>query len=135
VLGSFTNQKERLQRTLHNALAGATYRSSNAEEDGRMLVLEAARGDGRIVSVRFRGVSKSEATREPRSGSPLSIKAVTLRGRSLLALLLPSLRAIPAGSARVRIDIGGARLDIICQDAEWWEGEAALSPDSGGTRP
>ena len=34
---------------------------------------------------------------------------------------LPSMRNVGGGYVRVRIEAGAAMLDIVCQDAEWWE--------------
>jgi hypothetical protein len=125
----FTDQRARLRRILDNALAGAIYDSSERESDARVLVIHAHRGNGRAVTVTFRGVSDSEATAEPQPGASLRLKSVDLRRPALLALLdfilpFPQFRSPGSGYARVRIEAGAARLDIVCQDAEWWEEDA-----------
>lgn len=125
---SFTDQRARLRRILENSLEGALYNSSETEEDGRIVVLHAHRPDGRQVSVRFLAVTSSDATEEPNPGARLTVRGVDVRQGGCLSLLMgfvlflaPRQRAPVAGSARVRIDAGSARLDIVCQDAEWWE--------------
>jgi hypothetical protein len=124
----FTDQRTRLRRILENSLEGALYDSSVTEEDGRVVVLHAHRPDGERVSVRFLAVTSSDATEEPQPGAYLTVRGVDVRQGGCLSLLMgfafflaPRPRAPVAGSARVRIDAGSARLDIVCQDAEWWE--------------
>jgi hypothetical protein len=120
----FTDQRGRLRRILENALQGALYDSSETEEDGRRVVVHAHREGGQRVSVRFRAVASSDATAEPAAGDSMSVRSVDLAGSgclSLLAFAVPRFRSPGPGYARVRIDIGAARLDIVCQDAEWWE--------------
>jgi hypothetical protein len=125
----FTNQRDRLRRVVENALANATYESSR-EEDGRLLVLEARRRpDGKYVVLRFRGVRQSDATETPVSGSSLRLVSIGSAEKfSLLRLFFPFARA-GSGAARVRIDAGAARLDIVCEDAEWWESD---TPNASG---
>ena len=118
---AFTDQRERLRRVVRNAIDGCAYEASREEEGGRMLVIEARRPDGRRVGLRFRGVRSSEATAEPASGSTLRLGSVG--GFSLLRLLFPVHRPSGFESVRVRIEAGEARLDIVCEDAEWWEEE------------
>lgn len=121
---NFTDQRARLRRILENSVDGALYDSSETEEDGRMVVLHAHRQGGQRVSVRLRGVSSSDATEDPRPGDAMSLRGVDLVNPgclSLLAFAFPRLRSPGSGYARVRIDAGAARLDIVCQDAEWWE--------------
>jgi hypothetical protein len=90
-----------------------------------MFVIEARRPDGRRVGVRFRGVEESVATDAPAPGSHMRLRGIGSATRfSFLSLLFPFLRASGFGSARVRIEAGTTRLDIVCQDAEWWEEEA-----------
>jgi hypothetical protein len=127
---AFTDQRGRLRRILQNALANTTYESSERQSDGRVLVLHARRA-GRAVTVTFRGVHDSTATQEPSLGASLSLGAIQIRSGwlSLLDFLLPDavfpqVKAVRSGYARVRIEAGAARLDIVCQDAEWWEDEA-----------
>lgn len=129
---AFTDQRERLRRVLHNALSGSAYESTRSEEDGRTLLLEARRADGRRVGIRFRGVRDSEASQAPAPGSELRLRGVGSADRfSFLGLLFPLLRPTGIGYARVRIEAGGARLDIVCQDAEWWEDDAAPAEPGG----
>jgi hypothetical protein len=124
----FTDQRGRLLRILENSIQGAMYDSSETEEDGRMVVLHAHRRDGQRLTVRFRAVSSSDASEEPQPGATISLRGVDSAEGGCLSLFryLPPFRftrisAPVAGSARVRIDAGAARLDIVCQDAEWWE--------------
>jgi hypothetical protein len=120
----FTDQRGRMRRILENALTGCLYDSSETEENGRMVVLHAHRADGQHVSVRFRAVDRSDATTEPELGAPMSLRSVDLVNQgclSLLAFAFPQFRSPGPGFARVRIEAGTARLDIVCQDAEWWE--------------
>ena len=124
---AFTDQRTRLRRILHNALEACLYDSSEMQEDGRMLVLKAHRASGQAVTVRFRGLSSSEASAEPSAGAPIQIRGVDMASSGCLSLLgfaFPSLRSPGPGYARVRIEAGDARLDIVCQDAEWWEEDA-----------
>ena len=89
-----------------------------------MVVLHAHRADGTRVSVRFRAVSSSDATEEPKPETFLSVHSIDVRNSgclSLLSVAFPRFRSPGPGYARVRIDAGAARLDIVCQDAEWWE--------------
>jgi hypothetical protein len=124
----FPHPKNRVRRIVEAALADSTYVSSQSEGDGSQLLLQARRTDGRRVSVRFRGVRESEATAEPEFGTPLRVVKVG-NGNSfnIVSTLLPILRPPGPPHARVTIQAGSARLDIVCQDAEWWEDEA--SPD------
>ena len=108
------------------ALDGTTFLESHAEENGRHLVIEARRPDGRHTAVRFRAVTNAEATAGTAVGVPLKLRNVVSGPTGCLPLgwFLPALRGIPRGVSRVRIDAGDARLDIVCQDAEWWEDDA-----------
>ncbi len=122
----FTDQRGRLRRILENSIAGCLYDSSETEEDGRVVVIHAHRQGGGRVSVRFLAVASSDATAEPQPGEAISLRNVATAGRGCLSALtfIPFFRlpgAQIADSARVTIDIGAARLDIVCQDAEWWE--------------
>ena len=124
----FTDQRARLRRILENSIQGSLYDSSETEEDGRIVVLHAHRPGGQRIAVRFLAVSSSDATEEPQPGALLSVRSIDVREGGCLSFLLgfafflaPRPRAPVAGSVRVRIDAGAARLDIVCQDAEWWE--------------
>jgi len=46
-------------------------------------------------------------------------------GFSLVRLFFPFLRSPAFGQARVRIEAGAARIEVVCQDAEWWEDSPA----------
>jgi hypothetical protein len=118
--------KHRLTSIVRQALDGATFVASRAEEGGQHLVIEARRPDGRLASVRFRAVSDAEASAGTAVGVPLTLRSVDSGPSGCLPLgwFIPALRGIPRGVSRVRIDAGGAKLDIVCQDAEWWEDEA-----------
>src|SRR5262245_30897570 len=114
----FTNQNERIRRTLENALSGASYAGARSEEGGRMVVIEALRSDGRRIGLRFRGVSRSDANFDATVGEKLQLRSV---GRARFGILGLLFGGGQHGVARVRIDAGKARFDIVCQDAEWWE--------------
>jgi len=124
---NFTNQEHRLRMIVSHGLDGTTFVASHSEEGGRHLVIEARRPDGQATTVRFRAVSNAEATSGTAVGVPLKLNSVRSGPTGCLPLgwFIPALRGIPAGVSRVRIDAGDARLDIICQDAEWWEDDAA----------
>ena len=123
----FTNQRDRLRKVVENALNGATYLSSR-EEDGRMLLLQARRA-GKYVFVRFRGVRQSDATATPDAGVGIRFVNVGSSEKfSLVRLFFPFVRT-GSGAARVRIEAGAARLDIVCEDAEWWESD---TPNASG---
>jgi hypothetical protein len=84
-----------------------------------MVVIEALRTDGRRIHLRFRGVTKSDATLEAVPGEALRLRSIGRATRfSLLGLLFGG---DSHGASRVRIDAGKTRFEIVCQDAEWWE--------------
>jgi hypothetical protein len=121
---------ERLRRILRIALRDCVYVASRAEE-GRQFVLDARRSNGKAVQVRFRGVHSTEIAPRPAAGAPLRIASIR-SGRtlgSLLGLLLPWLRVSAPAPARVTIAAGEARIEVVCEDAEWWE------DDSAGSQP
>jgi hypothetical protein len=124
---AFTDQTHRLRMIVSNALDGTTFVASRSEENGRHLVIEGRRADGRLSAVRFRAVSDAEATSGTEVGVPLKLRDAQAGPTGCLPLgwLIPALRGIPRGVSRVRIDAGGATLNIVCQDAEWWEDEVA----------
>jgi hypothetical protein len=121
----FPGPQDRVRRVLASALANCTFASSRSEDGGRSFVLLARRSDGRPVGVRFRGVRKDggapTAERQPEAGAALSVKSVKREGGSLVSRLFPLIKPPGPMYARVRIDAGPATLDIVCQDAEWWE--------------
>lgn len=120
----FTDQKERLRRIVENAISGCTFEGASSEQAGRQLLLRARRPDGTIANLRFRGVQNSVSSAQAAQGSPLSLRGVGSGARfSLLRLLLPVIFRPGDSAWRVRIDAGEARLDIVCQDAEWWQEE------------
>ena len=122
---AFTDQVGRIRRTLEAALVGAVFEASR-EEEAHIVVIEARRGDGRRVGVRFRGVQSSNAASAQAAGATLKLRGVSGGGRGgLLGLFVPGLRGPGIGYARVRIQAGAALLEIVCQDAEWWEEPAA----------
>jgi hypothetical protein len=118
----FPSPKDRIRTILEQALRDTTYVSSTSEDGGSRLHLRANRSDGRRVNVRFRGVRESESTAEPEPGAPLSLQGVGNADKLFFLRGLTSLfKPPPPPGARVRIDAGAARLEIVCQDAEWWE--------------
>ena len=128
---AFTDQRERLRRIVENALRGPSYESSRQEEP-RLLVLEARRPDGRQVIVRFRGVRESDANEMPAQGADIRRLSVGSAEKfSLTRLFFPFIRGAGAGASRVRIEAGAARLNIVCEDAEWWEPDAPESTPEG----
>jgi hypothetical protein len=120
----FTDQRQRIRRVLENALTGCSYVASERDSQGATLLLTARRGETRRVNVRFRGVRESDASAEPAAGSNLRLRHVGSGSKfSILAMLVPLLRTPGPAYTRVTIEAGDARLDIVCQDAEWWEDE------------
>ena len=124
----FTDQNGRLRRILENSIEGCLYDSSETEAGGSVVVIHAHRQNGGRVSLRFLGVQSSDETAQPHPGDVLSLRNVQTSGRGCLSALMfiPFFRLPPFGSpvadsARVTIAAGAARLDIVCQDAEWWE--------------
>ncbi len=71
-MNEFPGPQDRIRRVLDNALVDCTYVSSHTEEGGTF-VLQARRGDGRGVGVRFRGLRDPEAgsDRQPDPDAPL----------------------------------------------------------------
>jgi hypothetical protein len=127
----FTDQRERLRRIVANAIDGATYESSRSEADGRLLVIEARRAGGQRIVLRFRGVRQSDATAMPPPGSALRLGGVSADRVSCVGFFIPVIGPIlsrSSGASRVRIEAGATRLDIVCEDAEWWEDEAPPTP-------
>jgi len=56
------------------------------------------------------------------AGSPLRLRDVGTPGRfGVLGVFFPGMRGPGIGYTRVRIEAGAAQLEIVCQDAEWWE--------------
>jgi hypothetical protein len=134
MMPAFTDQRQRLRRIVENALADATYESSRSEEDGRMVVLEARRSDGKKVGLRFRGVKDAVTPVLPVVGTPLKLQSVGASSQGCISLLVPWIfRGSGPDYARVRIEAGDTRLEVVCQDAEWWEepaGGTSLEPPS-----
>lgn len=112
--------RSRLRNILRTALDGCAYESSRSDADGALL-LEARRPDGRRVRVRFLGLKKSESDAEPGAGSVLKLKDVGDPDSGLARIFVPRLFRAPSHASRVRIDAGAARLEIVCEDVEWWE--------------
>jgi len=124
----FTDFRQRLKNIVRNALDGCAYEASR-EEAGRLLVLQGKRADGRHVTLRFRGVKDSEASAAPEAGAVMRLASIGSPSRiALIGLFIPLVRFPGEDYARVRIEIGAAHLDIVCQDAEWWEDDTA--PDA-----
>jgi hypothetical protein len=118
----FPHPKNRIRRVVEGALEGTTFVSSQSEDGGKAVVIQARRTDGAQVGVRFRGVRESETTAEPAPGSPLRVRKVGSGNKfSPLSFLLPILRPPGPAYARVTIEAGVSRIQIVCQDAEWWE--------------
>ena len=121
-MNEFPSPHERIRRVLDSALSsGSTYLDSQDEANGGTYTLRARRGDGREVGVRFRGVSNGMEAAGPDSGLPLTVRDVKRVSGSVLSRLFPLLKPPGQAYARVRIEVGAAVLEIVCQDAEWWE--------------
>jgi hypothetical protein len=123
---AFTDQAGRIRRTVEHAFTGASFDSSRQEEAG-VFVIEARRSDGSKVGVRFRGVQSSNAAAAEAASGALKVKGVSNPGRrgGVLGIFFPGMRGHGIGAVRVRIEAGAAQLEIVCQDAEWWEEPAA----------
>jgi hypothetical protein len=119
----FPGPEARIRRILETALVDCAFVSSHAEDGGRQFVLQARRSGGRGVGVRFRGMKDAapETMRSPDPGTPLKVRSVKRDHISLVSRLFPIFKPPGPAYARVRIDAGPATLDIVCQDAEWWE--------------
>jgi hypothetical protein len=127
----FTDQRQRLRRIVENALDGATYEASHSEADGRLLVIEARRAGGQRIVLRFRGVRRSDADAMPAAGTTLRLQGVSADRVSCIGVVIPIIGPIlsrSSGASRVRIEAGATRLDIVCEDAEWWEDEGRRTP-------
>ena len=123
--------RSRMRNIVGRALNGAAYEASRSEEGGR-LVIDARRPDGAAVHVRFLGVQDSESTAVPEPGASLRLLGIGSAEKfSLLRILRPRFppRAF-MGEVRVTIEVGAARIEIVCQDAEWWE-EGPRAPGEG----
>jgi hypothetical protein len=119
----FPGPESRVRRVLENALGDCTYVSSGSEDGGTRFVLRASRSNGKRVGVRFHGLREGQPGDGPgpAPGSPLSVRSVKREGGSLVSRLFPIFKPPGPVYARVRIDAGPATLEIVCQDAEWWE--------------
>jgi hypothetical protein len=121
----FPGPQDRIRRVLENALVECTFVSSRPEDAEGTFVLLTRRSDGRSVGVRFRGMRDGSAPggseRQPDPGSPVNVRSVKREGGSIVSRLFPLFKPPGPMYARVRIDAGPATLDIVCQDAEWWE--------------
>ena len=109
----------RVRNTLTSALRDCTYASS--QNEGRALVLDARRANGKQVRLRFLGLKSSTTDTEPVAGAPLRLVSVGDPDSSVLRLFMPRVLRTPSHSARVRIEAGPAKLEIVCEDVEWWE--------------
>ena len=119
----FPGPEARIRRILDQALVDCTYVSSHTEGDGRTFVLETRRSNGRSGGVRFHGVRDAapQDVRRPDPGTLLKVRSVKRDSVSLMSRFFPIFKPPGPVYARVRIDAGPATLDIVCQDAEWWE--------------
>jgi hypothetical protein len=117
------SQEDRIRRMLSGALDGNTYESAWPEED-RALVMKVSKPDGRLIAVRFLGLKESESSAEPEVGSPVRLRGVGGTEAWIARVLVPRVLRPPAHAVRVRIEAGAARLEIVCEDVEWWEESA-----------
>src|SRR5438105_10886639 len=116
---------ERLRNIVARAVNGSSYVRS-ATEEGRRLLLESRRADGTLVHLRFLGVRDSESTAMPEPGAALRFAGVSTAGGLLRRFFMP--RHGFAAESRVRIDAGATRIDIVCEDVEWWEDPPMAPP-------
>ena len=126
---------QRLRNIVSRALVGCAYVGSRREES-HTLVIDARRSDGTAVHLRFRGVQDSESTAMPESGAALRLAGVGSADKfSFLGLLIPPILRRPSSAWRVTIEAGKARIDVVCQDVEWWEERPGMDrpPESGPT--
>ncbi len=112
--------RARLRNVLSRALTGSTYVSSRREPD-RVFVLEARRSGGKPVTLRFLGTSTTEADSDPDPGVALKLAGVDSTGGPWWRVLVARTARLPAHGTRVRIEAGKAKLEIVCEDVEWWE--------------
>jgi hypothetical protein len=117
----FPGPHDRIRRVLETALTGCTYVSTQSEGDGTLLVLQARKPDGRGVGVRFRAVKSFETNVPPETGAPITVKSVKRHGVSFVSRFFPLIKPPGPAYARARIHAGPATLEVVCQDAEWWE--------------
>ncbi len=116
----------RLREAVRHALEGCAYESSSTK-DG-VFVLDARRPDGRKVQVRFLGVKSSTAEPRPPAGASLALQRVqSARKLSLLDIVLfwrlfsgPSY-GTDLHARRVTITAGETQIEVVCEDAEWFE--------------
>ena len=125
MIGGFSSHvdpHDRLRNIVSRALNGCVYEGSSRQDAG-MLVIDGRREDGTRVHLRFRGVQDSESTAEPQVGAKMRLIRVSQADKfSLLQIFMPRFPQHRfSGEARVRIEAGAARIDVLCQDAEWWE--------------
>ncbi len=113
------SQKDRLGKTVRNALEGCSYESSEAG-DGSLFTVTARRRDGRRVQVRFLGVRSTTAEPAPTPGGGIRVVAVGAPF-SLRRVLFAPLRSVELGPWHVRIKAGEGQIEVVCQDAEWFE--------------
>jgi hypothetical protein len=120
---AFVDPHSRLRTIVSRAVEGCLYESSTREEGGGRLVIIARRTNGAKVHLRLLGVQDSESTALPETGSRLHLAGVSSqRGTWFWKLFLPNVfHHHSTGEARVRIKAGTALMEIVCQDAEWWE--------------
>jgi hypothetical protein len=118
-----TDPRLRIRNTLTQALSGTVYDSSRRDGD-TVFVLRVRRATGKTADLRFLGLKTCEVDMEPEIGSALTLRGVGSPDSSLLRLFVPRVLRGPSFSSRVRIDAGKARLEIVCEDVEWWEDDA-----------
>lgn len=120
----FPEQRERLRKVVLAALDGTSYVSARRLDD-RSYLIEARRPEGGPVQLKFLGVADATATGEIEPGAALKLDGVrSAEGFSIARFLIPRVLRRPGmPDSRVRIKAGDERIDIVCQDAEWFEHE------------
>jgi hypothetical protein len=113
-LGFEQGNKGRLRRLLTSAIDGTSFIS--VEEEGGKVVL-AARRNGLALHVRFLGVKSKTLPDDVPSGTVLKVRKVTEAGSLLRRIFLRSAMS----QSRVTIQAGDSVIEVVCEDAEWWE--------------
>jgi hypothetical protein len=119
-LNPHIDPRARIRNIINRALSGSTYQASHKDGD-RILVLEARRANGKQVNVRFLGMKSSDTDTEPDRGAALKVVSVGEPDTSVLRVFMPRVLRVPSHAVRVRIEVGKAKLEIVCEDVEWWE--------------
>jgi hypothetical protein len=108
----------RIRHILGRALEGCTFEAFHREGE-RALVLDSRR-NGAHVGLRFLGLKTLHVDGSPEKGERLRLLGVS-NPDGLLRTMMPAILRGPGQGTRVRIEAGKAKLEIVCEDVEWWE--------------